>query len=116
MGTQTEAIAVRGLSLSHQPIGRLLATELATGLLIGVVLAAIALVGVWAAMQDLRLALAVGVALVAAGGISTVLGLALPWGFQRFGLDPAYGSGPLGTVAQDVFSLIVYFTSATLLL
>jgi magnesium transporter len=116
MGTQTEAIAVRGLSLSHQPIGRLLVNELATGLLIGVALAVIALVGVWAAMQDLRLALAVGVSLIAAGGIATVLGLALPWAFQRIGLDPAYGSGPLGTVAQDVLSLIVYFTSATLLL
>ena len=116
MGTQTEAIAVRGLSLSHQSIGHLLAGELATGLLIGLALAAIALIGVWAAMQDLRLALAVAISLVAAGGIATVLGLALPWGFQRVGLDPAYGSGPLGTVAQDVLSLLVYFMSATLLL
>jgi magnesium transporter len=116
MGTQTEAIAVRGLSLSHQPIGRLLASELATGLLIGVALAVIAFVAAYAAMHDLRLALAVAVSLVAAGGIATVLGLALPWAFERFGLDPAYGSGPLGTVAQDVLSLIVYFTSASLLL
>jgi magnesium transporter len=116
MGTQTEAIAVRGLSLSHQPIGRLLANELATGLLIGVALAVVAFIGVWAAMQDVRLAMAVAVALVGAGAIATVLGLTLPWAFERMGLDPAYGSGPLGTVAQDVLSLIVYFTSATVLL
>jgi magnesium transporter len=32
------------------------------------------------------------------------------------GFDPAYGSGPLATVVQDVLSLLVYFTSVGLLL
>ncbi|MBM3585789.1 MAG: magnesium transporter [Alphaproteobacteria bacterium] len=43
IGTQTEAAAVRGLSLVHQPLKRLLAGEVATGLIIGLVLALIAL-------------------------------------------------------------------------
>jgi magnesium transporter len=116
IGTQTEAIAVRGLSLSHQRISQLLASELFTGLLIGVVLGALALLGVWATIDDFRLALAVGGSLVAAGGIATAIGLVLPWGFQRMGFDPAYGSGPLATVVQDVLSLLVYFTSVGLLL
>jgi magnesium transporter len=116
IGTQTEAIAVRGLSLSHQRISQLLASELFTGLLIGVVLGALAFLGVWATIDDFRLALAVGGSLVAAGGIATAIGLVLPWGFQRMGFDPAYGSGPLATVVQDVLSLLVYFTSVGLLL
>ena len=116
IGTQTEAIAVRGLSISHLRIGQLLAGELWTGLLLGVILGAVAFVGVWVVMQDFRLALGIGIALTAAGAIASVIGLMLPWAFQRLGYDPAYGSGPLGTVAQDVLSLLVYFTSLSLLL
>ena len=33
----------------------------------------------------------------------------------RFDIDPAHGSGPLGTVVQDVLSLVVYLSVARLL-
>jgi magnesium transporter len=36
------------------------------------------------------------------------LGLLLPWWIARTGRDPAFGSGPLATVIQDVLSLLVY--------
>jgi magnesium transporter len=36
------------------------------------------------------------------------LGLALPWLIARSGRDPAFGSGPLATVVQDVLSLLIY--------
>ena len=42
IGTQSEAVAVRGLSLSHIGIARLIGSELRTGLLIGCVLSALA--------------------------------------------------------------------------
>jgi magnesium transporter len=29
--------------------------------------------------------------------------------FARRGLDPAYGSGPVATVIQDILSIVVYF-------
>lgn len=109
IGTQTEAIAVRGLSLRHQGIRTLLLGEIWTGLLLGAILGAAAGLVLWAVLQDLPLALAIAMALFAAGGIASTIGLLLPWLFQRFGLDPAYGSGPLATVAQDVLSLLVYF-------
>jgi magnesium transporter len=116
IGTQTEAIAVRGLSLSHIRIGRLLAGEVRTGLLIGAVLGGTTLAGVWIAMHDLQLAIAVAVALVIAGGIATAIGLALPWALARLGRDPAYGSGPLATIVQDVLSLGVYFLTVSWML
>jgi len=115
IGTQTETIAVRGLSLSHARIGRLLTGEIRTGLLIGGVLGVITFAGVWLAMSDVRLALAVGLALVVAGGLATTIGLALPWLFERLGRDPAYGSGPLATIIQDVLSLAVYFLTVSLI-
>ena len=109
MGTQTEAIAVRGLSLSHASIRDLLARELWTGVLIGAVLGTVAAAAVWSILGDRSLALAIGVAICPAGAIATAIGLLLPWTFQRLGFDPAYGSGPLATVIQDLLSLLVYF-------
>jgi magnesium transporter len=46
IGTQTETVSVRGLSLSHAPFRHLLAGELGTGLLIGVSLGSLAFLGV----------------------------------------------------------------------
>ena len=54
IGTQTEAIAVRGLSLSHAGVVRLLAGELRTGLLLGAILGTIAFGGAWLAIGDVR--------------------------------------------------------------
>jgi magnesium transporter len=115
VGTQTEAIAVRGLSLSHARLGRLLGGEIRTGLLLGGVLGAITFAGVWLAMGDVRLALAVAIALVVAGGLATAIGFTLPWVLDRLGRDPAYGSGPLATIIQDVLSLMVYFVTVSLI-
>lgn len=115
IGTQSEAVAVRGLSLTDGSAWRLLAGELGTGALMGLALAALALAGVWAAFGDLRLALAVSGALATAGTIATGIGFLLPWAFQRAGLDPAYGSGPVATVVQDMLSLSAYLLLVWLL-
>jgi magnesium transporter len=32
---------------------------------------------------------------------------------SRLGRDPAFGSGPLATVVQDLLSLVIYFAVAT---
>jgi magnesium transporter len=39
-----------------------------------------------------------------------------PWALARLGRDPAYGSGPLATIVQDVLSLVIYFCMASLLM
>jgi magnesium transporter len=39
--------------------------------------------------------------------------LSLPWILNRFGIDPAFGSGPLATVIQDLLSVIIYLKIAT---
>jgi len=109
-------VAVRGLSLSHAGLARLIGGELRTGLLIGLVLGALTFPAVWLAFGDWQLALAVTVALFAAGGVSTSIGLLLPWLLQKLGTDPAYGSGPLATIIQDVLSLLIYFAAVTLFL
>lgn len=113
IGTQTEAIAVRGLSLSRLTLRHLLGQELRTGLLIGMTLAVVAFPMVALSFGDTRLAFAVSSAIVAAGTVATTIGLLLPWLLQHRGYDPAFGSGPVSTIIQDVTSLLVYFALAT---
>ncbi len=109
IGTQSEAVAVRGLSLSHVGIGRLVGNELRTGLMIGVVLALLAFPMIWLVFGEVRLAAAVTLALAGASVVASTLGLVLPWLLARTGADPAYGSGPLAPIVQDVLSLLIYF-------
>jgi magnesium transporter len=109
IGTQSEAVAVRGLSLTNVGLARLLGGELRSGLLIGLVLALLAFPMVWAGFGELRLAGAVALSLAGASAVASVLGLLLPWLLGRLGSDPAYGSGPLATIVQDVLSLLIYF-------
>lgn len=115
IGTQTEAIVVRGLSLSRQPLRTLLGGELRTGLLIGFTLAVCALPLVGLSVGDFRIGLAVAVAILLSGAVATTIGLLLPWLFQRAQIDPAFGSGPIATILQDVLSLLIYFAIATLI-
>jgi magnesium transporter len=116
IGTQAEAVAMRGLSFTDGGPLRLLLGELGTGALLGVTLATLSFGAVWWVFGDPRLALAVAGALAAAGTIATGVGFLLPWVFHRAGLDPALGSGPVATVVQDVLSLAVYLGLVRLLL
>ena len=115
IGTQSETIAVRGLSLSHMSLRQLFAAELRTGLLLGLVLSAIAFPMVMAVFGNARLAAAVALALAIASTLASTLGLAMPALLQRLGADPAYGSGPIATIVQDVLTLAIYFGCVSLL-
>ena len=57
---------------------------------------------------DVAVAAAVAGAILAASAIATLIALALPWLLQRLGRDPAFGSGPLATVVQDLLSIAIY--------
>ncbi|MDZ4269674.1 MAG: magnesium transporter [Mycobacterium sp.] len=115
VGTQTETVAIRGLSVGIG-IRRILAPEALTGLVVGVVLGAVMLPMVAVLVGDWMLAIAVAIALVAASSIATVVALALPWLINRLGKDPAFGAGPLSTVIQDLLSIAIYLGAVTLLL
>ena len=115
VGTQSEAVAVRSLSLTGADLLPLLAGELGTGILIGVALGSLAFPLVWLAFGSVALATTVAIALTVASSIATTIGFLLPWVFSKLGYDPALGSGPLATVVQDVLSLVIYFQIASVL-
>jgi magnesium transporter len=113
VGTQTETVVVLGLSVGVR-LRQVVRWELLTGMLIGVALGLIALLLVWWRWGEGGLAVGVALSLVAVCSTATVAAMTLPWLLERLGLDPAFGSGPLATVVQDLLSIVIYFAIATL--
>jgi magnesium transporter len=115
VGTQTETLVIRGLSVGV-PVRRILRLEVVTGVLIGGLLSlgifplALAITG------DASLAFVVALSLLASAMCATVIAMTLPWAMNRLGLDPAFGSGPLATVLQDLVSILIYFGIAVALI
>ena len=61
---------------------------------------------------DSNVAIGVALALFASSLVSTLVAIVIPLGFQRLGKDPAFGSGPLATVLQDLLTIALYFAIA----
>jgi magnesium transporter len=112
VGTQTEAVVIRGLSVGVR-LGPIVGRELLTGLMIGLMIGAAFFPFALLVWGEAGTALAVALALVASCSVATVLAMLLPWIFQRAGSDPAFGSGPLATVVQDLVSIAIYLGIAT---
>lgn len=113
VGNQTVTLVVRGLSVGV-PVGNVMRRELITGMALGAVLGGLAYpaVTLW---FDHPVGLAVSASIWAASAVATSVAMTLPWLFSKFGIDPAFGSGPLSTVVQDLLSLTIYFSFANLL-
>jgi magnesium transporter len=114
VGTQTETVVIRGMALGV-PIRTVFARELMTGLVIGGLLGAAFFAFSWAVWGDERVAAAVGISLGISCAVASLVAMALPYGLARLGRDPAFGSGPLATVIQDLLSIVAYFAVALLL-
>jgi magnesium transporter len=108
VGTQTETVLIRALPMGLR-LRAMLWRELLTGLIMGLVVGAGFFVFATVAWGDEEVALAVGLALIGSCTIATGVAMALPAAFERVGRDPAFGSGPLATVIQDLLSIVVYF-------
>jgi magnesium transporter len=112
VGTQTETVLIRGMS-AGVTLGPLVGRELVTGGAIGLVVGAAFFPFALVAWGATSVALAVALALVVSCSVATIVAMALPWTFQRLGFDPAFGSGPLATVIQDLLSIVAYLAIAT---
>jgi magnesium transporter len=107
VGTQTETLAIRGLSIG-MPIGGIVGREVITGCAIGIGLALVAAPIVLWRWGDADVVVVIALALVATCGVATGAAMVLPWVLNRLGFDPAFGSGPLATVIQDLLSIVIY--------
>ena len=115
---QSAAIAVQGLTSGElwmadglsrlgKEVGVALVNGLVLALLIGGIVVAFGL------GQPQRLALTVGLTLVAVTLIATTVGAFVPFALRRVGVDPASAMGPFVTTLNDIIGLSVYFAIAS---
>jgi magnesium transporter len=118
-GTQTLAVAVRALSsreLNAANSARIIGREVATGLLNGSILAVLLAAAVWLLFQDPRLALTVGLAIVANFFVAALAGILAPIILDRLGRDPAVSSSVLVTFATDFMGFLALLGIARLIM
>jgi magnesium transporter len=111
VGTQTETLVIRGLSVGV-PIRRVAMGELLTGVVVGAVLGSVFFPIGYLAWGDGAVAVSVSLALFAASSVATIVAMSLPMLLHHLKVDPAFGSGPLATVIQDLLSILIYFAIA----
>lgn len=117
VGLQTSTIFIRGLATNEiESRVKYILRELK----IGFFMALIAGIGVaifsMLVVEKPIVGLVVGVAMLSAMVLASVMGVVIPALFETLDIDPAVASGPFMTTTQDITSLVVYFSLATLLI
>ncbi|MDT8862193.1 magnesium transporter [Alkalihalobacillus sp. MEB130] len=118
-GTQSLAVAVRGLALGtikRGSIGKMVKRELGTGVMLGLICMIVLSITVTIMYQHWMLALIVGFSIFCTLSVATVIGATVPLVINKLKLDPAIASGPFITTVNDILGLLIYFSIATALL
>jgi len=118
-GSQTVMTVVRGLALGEirpRDAGRVVLREMVTGLVLGVLLAAIAFCGAWVMTRSVPLAGVLAISVIAICAWSTCVGALVPITAHWLRIDPTVASAPFISTLVDATGLIIYFLIARALL
>jgi magnesium transporter len=115
IGSQTVTLVVRAMALGEiklRDIGWVLFKELRVGLLLGAVMAIVALLRAQLQAVDAQVAAVVAVTIFAICLWSITVAAVLPIILRRLRIDPAVVSAPLITTLVDGTGLVIYFEIA----
>lgn len=118
-GAQTVMTVIRSLALGEVGVRqawRVVLREATTGIVVGLLVGAVAFGQALLWQAPTALALTVSVTMFAICVWSTTVGSLIPILADRFGVDPAVLSAPLITTLVDATGLIIYFSIAKLIL
>jgi magnesium transporter len=118
-GTQTLAVAVRALAskeLTSANAGRIIRREVAVGIMNGLCLAIVMGIATYAFYHNGKLAITVGLALVANIFTAALGGILAPLALEKMGRDPAVSSSIFVTFLTDFMGFFAVLTIAALLL
>ncbi len=116
VGTQLEAFSIRDFSLFKDINFRnYFFRQFLIIFLIAIILGAISTL-ITMPFIDNTISIILGISIFGATISSTITGLLIPFIFRKFKSDPVNGSGPIGTIIQDILSVVIYFVIASLLL
>ena len=121
VGTQSLAVTIRVLMDENLTVAqklKLVVKEMKTGFLNGVCLAVMSFLFLGLYIHFFRkydighsflIAACVGVSLIVAMVISSLVGTVIPIFFKKIKVDPAVASGPLITTVNDLVAVVVYY-------
>jgi magnesium transporter len=118
-GTQSLTVAVRALAMreiSRTNALRVIAKEVALGVVNGVVFGVIVGVVAWAWFDRPMLGVVIGLALIMNLVAAGFAGMAIPQILERLGVDPAIASGVFLTTVTDVVGFFTFLGLATWLI
>lgn len=116
VGTQTESVLVRNLGRTKVKFSVYLLKEFMLGTFLGALFGFLIGLFAFAWFNSLATAMTVGYAMFFTMSIAPVVALIIPEVLWKRHADPAIGSGPFATVIQDLFSLLIYFFVATMII
>ncbi len=108
--------ALRSVSVTWRWLATAFRREVATAALLGIACGLIVGVIAWIWRNDLRAAFVIGGSIALSLVTSCALGLGVPSLLHRFKLDPKIAAGPATLALADFVALVIYFTSAWLVL
>jgi len=108
--------ALRSVSVTWRWLATAFRREVATAALLGIACGLIVGVIAWIWRNDLRAAFVIGGSIALSLVTSCALGLGVPSLLHRFKLDPKIAAGPVTLALADFVALVIYFTSAWLVL
>ncbi|MBT3336320.1 MAG: magnesium transporter [Anaerolineae bacterium] len=113
--SQNVAMAVRTLALervSSRSQRRIIFRQLYMGFLLGLAVGSVVAFGVYLWRGNLYLSLVLGLALVANLSLGSLVGIAVPLGLEKIGIDPALASSVLVTAATDSMGFFIFLSLA----
>ena len=114
-GTQAATLMIRGMTVGEiqwKNIGRIVAREAASGVLLGAALGLLGVARAWMIGVGTGVAVTVGLGVLLVVLIGNLAGTMLPLLARAIHIDPAIMSGPFITTVVDIVGLIVYFEIA----
>ena len=115
-GSQSSTLIIRGLAtdeIEMKDILKVLWKEIRVSILVGIALAIVNGIRIMIQYQNIKLAIVLGITLIATVTVSKILGCLLPMTAKKLKLDPAIMAAPLITTLVDVCSILLYFQVAT---
>jgi magnesium transporter len=115
IASQNIAMAVR--TLATERVGaraqrRIIVRQFFMGLLLGLAVGAVVALGVYVWRGNVYLSLVLGIALVANLSLGSIVGVLVPLGLEKLGVDPALASSVLVTAATDSMGFFIFLSLA----
>jgi len=118
VGTQIQTIFVRDLAIRNHifSLKRYIAKQFSITFLLALICSILFSIAASLIWQDFYLSLVVGIAIFFTLISAVLIAILIPFLLFRLGTDPAFGSGPSATILQDILSVVIYFSIASLML